>query len=164
MDTTNMAANSHYQKISIKRLIFKIDLSATHQWELLSKSSNFYQDFSIINYSPKTQKHNILSGRQYLVSSRNDCKMLRYDFRSALSTARESVASTVHPPLDENTLKALLDQARSEGIVSRSERHPAGSTEQTPLPGMLSFLNDWDMGRILINLGYWLLIFIRHKS
>ena len=80
--------------------------------------------------------------------------MLRFDCRSAHSTARESVASAVHPPLDENTLKALLDQARSEGIVSRSERHPAGSTEQTPLPGMLSFLNDWDMGRILINLGY----------
>ena len=80
--------------------------------------------------------------------------MLRYDCRSAHSTARESVASTVHPPLDENTLKALLDQARSEGIVSRSERYPAGSTEQTPQPGMLSSLNDWDMGGILINLGY----------
>ena len=80
--------------------------------------------------------------------------MLRYDCRSAHSTARESVASTVHPPLDENTLKALLDQARSEGIVSRSERYPAGSTEQTLQPGMLSFLNDRHMGRRLIDFGY----------
>lgn len=77
------------------------------------------------------------------------CRMLPCrHFRSAHSTARESVASTVHPPLDENTLKALLDQARSEGIVSRNERYPAGSTEQTPQPGMLSFLNYQHMGGI----------------
>ena len=40
--------------------------------------------------------------------------------RSVQSTARESVVST-QPQLDQSVLKSLLDQARAEGIVSRSE-------------------------------------------